>query len=316
MTQDLVQLFWIQPKEVASANTVSMNLLADAALQAGMALLPVTVEDIQVAVAMAGSQIHVRGKPVDRRSSLFHNKLYTWPTLEGAAWRSLALFDALERAGGCVAISRADNITSNDKLATIATVARAGIEVLPSFCVPTASLLSSGMMPADAGFDFPVVVKPAHWSGGRGVIRARDKAELLMALRLASASGITMVVQPMAGPRGDLTDVRVMCVDDEPLLAVREAVGADGTVHGATSGGLSCIAEVPAELCGPAQATAALFDSAWLGVDFLLADGRVFLSEVELDARLPASWADDARVQELTRQRFAAYRRRFELWRR
>lgn len=310
-------LYWIYPERTRRANDpVAWENYCAAAAKAGMDLQSISVDDIEIAYDGTHPQVFVKNRAIDPSRDFFHNKLHTWPMFQADVWRSLSTFQALESAGFCTLIPLSLNVLTNDKVSTLMQFADIpGVEQIATLNIPTRDFLSLGLRPSDIGISYPVVAKPAHWASGRGVSRAQDDGQLTMALRLASAAELTMVVQPQVGVGRVLRDVRVMCVDRQPMLAAARYQGADKTVNNAMGGGHTEIIPVPDELIEPAAKIAERVDTAWMGVDFLHDEDRYYLSEIEIDAYLPTSWMTDQSMRDVADLRFQAYRTEFEHWR-
>jgi hypothetical protein len=313
------RLYWFWPERTRPHNVredeAGWDSYRRAAELAGLRLELIAVDDVDLVADPAGPVAYVNGERADPRQVSFHNKLYTWPMFQADAWRSLAVFQGLAGAGYHLLVRPELNLISNDKAATLLHLRDVDRGWLPTVSLPTREFKQLRVRLAEAGIGFPVVVKPASWGSGKGVIRADDEPELLMALRLASAAELTMVVQPFLAPAGELADVRVYCVDREPAGALRRTAGSGGTVANVTSGGTAELVDVPAELRARAAAIAAWLDTPWLAVDFLF-DGRTYyLSEVEIDAYVGPVTARLPGMSHIMAARFRAYRARFDRWR-
>ncbi len=318
-----LRLYWFWPER-----TRLTTLLADdavwasyrkAAEAAGMTLDVISVDDVAVVAAPGGATVFVRGEPVDPAGSLFHTKLYTWPMFGPDVWRSLATFEEVAAAGYCTLIRPELNLTTNDKAATLMRLREVDRGWLPTVSLPTRELARLRVQLSEAGIDYPVVVKPSSWGSGKGVLVAHGESDLLTALRLASAAELTMVVQPLLGDvpgtggRG-IRDVRVYCVDGEPVGALRRTPAPDGTVANVTAGGLGELIEVPDELFSRARAIGRHLDTPWLGVDFLCVGDDAHLSEVEIDACIGPVTSRLPGMDLVLARRFEAYRGRFRQW--
>lgn len=285
-----------------------------AAKDAGLDLDIITVDDVDVLTTPEGTRVHVRGEAVDPRRALFHNKLYTWPAFAPDTWRYLAAFTAIEQAGYRTLFSTDLNVISNDKGATLAFLRGTDDDWLPTLTLTTRDFGGLRVRLAGTGIDYPVVAKPASWGAGMGVVRAADEAQLLQGLRLASAAELTMVVQPDLGAGEDFADIRVYCVDREPVGALCRVPAVAGSVANVTSGGRPRLIDVPEALVERSRAVARRMDTPWLGVDFLRHAGRHYLSEVEIDACVSPKTLELPGAADILRARFAAYRSDFDRW--
>ncbi len=309
-------LYWFWPERTRPQSVMEDEEGWDnyrrAAAAAGLRLELLSVDDVDIVADPARPRAYVKGELADPREVVFHNKLYTWPMFQADAWRSLALFEGLAGAGYHLLVRPELNLISNDKAATLLHLRGIDACWLPTMSLPTREFKQPRVRLSEAGIDYPVVVKPASWGAGQGVIRADSEPELLMALRLAGAAELTMVVQPFLAPGGELADLRVYCVDGYPAGALRRTAGNGGTVANVTSGGKAELVAVPPGLAKRAAAIAAWLDIPWLAVDFL-SDGReYYLSEVEIDAYVGRVTAQLPGMADIMAARFRAYRARFD----
>lgn len=313
------RLYWFWPERTRPQSVREdedgWDNYRQAAEAAGLRMELIAVDDVDILADPVGPRAYVKGEPADTQKVVFHNKLYTWPMFQTDVWRSLAVFQGLAGAGYHLLVRPELNLISNDKAATLLHLRDVDTGWLPTVSLPTREFKQLRVRLSEAGIDYPVVVKPASWGSGKGVIRADDEPELLMALRLASAAELTMVVQPFLAPAGELADIRVYCVDREPAGALRRTVDSGGTVANVTSGGKAELVAVPPELRERATAIAAWLDTPWLAVDFLF-DGRTYyLSEVEIDAYVGPVTAQLPGMADIMAARFRAYRAQFDRWR-
>lgn len=285
-----------------------------AAAAAGLRLDVVAVDDVDVLALPGAPRVHVRGEPVDAASTVFHTKLYTWPMFQTDVWRSLATFEAIAGAGYRTLIRPELNLVSNDKAATLLHLRGVDTGWLPTITVPTRDFTGLRVRLEEAGISYPVVVKPASWGSGKGVIRAEGESELLTALRLAAAAELTMVVQPFVGDGGESSDIRVYCVNRRPVGALLRTAADGGPTANVTLGGKARLVPVPEELRERAAAVAAHLDTPWLAVDFLFDGHTHYLSEVEIDAYVGPVTARLPGMAEILLARFRAYRADFDRW--
>lgn len=309
-------LYWFWPRrQVNSVIEEEWSWYTRAARDVGLTAKLISVDDIQVRILKSKLDVVVDGREIEFGRAIFHNKVYTWPEFQPDIWRSLALFDILESAGLAL-IPAHVNITSNDKFATICRVVNSGVEVdviLPTLLIQTRDYSLRGDF--IEGVSSSGVVKPSSWGGGAGVNAFSNHNELRRLLKLASASEMSMLVQPdlsldLSGP---LLDLRVLCLRGEPRLSIVRRPRARGQLANLSAGGDSTIEPVPADVHELARAIAALFPVDWIGVDFLIAGTRVYFSEVEIDAYLAPRWMEDDRFYRLAVERMAVYRDRLRI---
>lgn len=276
------RLLWFWPERDRYRPAPAWAMYRRVAQGLGADFDAVSVDDVTLATTDAGSTAFVRGRPVDRGSTVINNKIYTWPAFVPDIWRSLAAFRRLRAAGYLLMHDDALNLLAHDKAATLADLAGVAGPVLPTVAVETRQLdrLPEHVLPS-AGIDFPVMMKPGQWGGGMGAVRARDAAELTMAIRLASSAELSIVVQPLLPT--SVVDIRVYCLEGRPLLSAFRTAGEGQTVANLAGGGRAWLDDVPERLRDRASAAAARCGADWMAVDFLSDGPRDFLSEIEID---------------------------------
>ena len=306
-----VKLYWLFPETYQELYRQRWARYYDKHRQAaainGFDFQVATVDDIQIIADGSRKRAFIKGVDADPESTLIHNKVYPWPTFQLDIWRYVALCDQLKYAGYPCIVRTDLNLMANDKMASLLALGAVARPVLPTVSIFTRdfddinpSLLES------AGIGYPVVVKPAHWAKGMGVVRAYDEAQLVMALRLAAASELTMIVQPMLDI---VADIRVYCIDGTPKYGQARKIGRNRTVANTTSGGTYELGDVPEYLMERTRKVADVLDTPWLGVDYLQTADETYFSEVEIDAGLPVS---DPMTLPILTERFASYRRLFD----
>jgi hypothetical protein len=306
-TSEPVKFYWLRPHRGRRAKErwVADNIiepLGIGARRAGFEIRLIDIDDLAVEGTPEHSRLFVDGRPVEPESCLFHTKFMNTPVTQADTWRYFSTCALLESLGFCTTVPTMANVVWDDKLLTLLQARNADVPWLPTLRVPTRQFLSLKFF-GPFTLDFPVVVKPATWGAGNGINLARDGNELDSILQLAGAAELTMVVQPWLGP--DVTDVRVYCVDGEPVRA-RRRIPRDGKVTAnAQQGGDDELLDVPSELIGTCREIARATDLSYLSVDFLERKGNYWVSEVEPDA-------GTGRFEELVDLRFGAYRRRFD----
>ncbi|MFI7273046.1 RimK family alpha-L-glutamate ligase [Streptomyces sp. NPDC049879] len=196
----------------------------------------------------------------------------------------------------------------NDKFATAEALADSPVPLIPSVRVTTGrdlARLDYQRLVPDAWF--PVFVKPASWGRGLGCVRCPDRATLDAVLGLASGSGAAMVVQPSLGER--LTDLRVVAVEGE-IVAMYDRTGSgDSHVANVSRGGsVRERTDVAPEVRALLALVHRRFDLPYVCVDLLRTpDGRLWLSELELDGAVSALFGSPEAVRRVVGGRFLAY---------
>jgi hypothetical protein len=303
-----VVMYWLQAersnaRDASFVTEVKLPLWRRSAALAGMHLELIAPDDVVVSGSRDGIKVWVAGTPVDPTSCLFHTSLMPAPGAERDTWRLLSLAGVLEASGFHTTVPAAANLTTNDKLLTVMRYGVDGIDWLPTTRISTRGLC--GLPAGTADLSYPVVVKPANWGGGHGILRAESPDELRSILQLAGAGELTMVVQPWLGY--GVVDFRVYCFDGVAYRANARTPIGTALVGNVCQGGKIEIVDIPDALRGPAEAVAKLLGLSYTCVDFLQYEGRYWLSEVEVDGGAPD--------EDMTNRRFAAYRVAFDRFR-
>jgi glutathione synthase/RimK-type ligase-like ATP-grasp enzyme len=306
ITSANVVMYWLEAQRIRQAahEYVRTKYLPDmvrAASRAGLDLVMVTVDDVVVRALPDGTRVLVQGSEVRADSCFFHTKLMTWPDAQADAWRMLSLFDVLEAAGFHTTVPTALNITTNDKLLTLLRYVDFEATPIPTWRISTRQF--TWLPIRDLGLDYPLVVKPANWGAGYGIVRVETPQELQAVLQLSGAGELNMVIQPWLGP--DTVDYRVYCIDGIARRACTRKPQTGAVASNTFQGGALEYIDVPQRLVAPAERIAKSLGLAYACVDFLEAGGKIWLSEIEADG---AANTDAG----LSTARFAAYRRQFD----
>jgi len=299
-----VVMYWLRTRRAANLDRGLAAVIEHcrrAAAANRMELRHVSVDDIVVATSPVGVSVTIAGVPADRANTFFHTKLMTWPETEKDTWRFVSTADLLAAAGFHTTVPTSVNVATNDKLLTLVTYAMDDIPWVPSIRVSTRGF--SRIDPAAMPVEFPAIVKPANWGGGYGIQKVSSYSELEAVLQLAGGGEITMVVQPWLGEK--VADNRVYCIDGVGVAATTRVAAAGAIVGNLHQGGRLEVIDVPDELRAPAQRIARLVGLPYVCIDFLEADGRYYLSEIEVDGGTSGN-------EQLGVQRFGAYRRGFD----
>jgi glutathione synthase/RimK-type ligase-like ATP-grasp enzyme len=301
-----VVMYWLEAQRIRRAaqeyfRTKYLPEMVHAASQAGMDLVMVTVDDIVVQAVPGKAKVLVQGSEVRADSCFFHNKLMTWPDAQADAWRLLSLFNVLEAAGFHTTVPASLNIATNDKLLTLLRYPDPEAAPIPTWRISTRQF--TWLPVGDLGMNYPLVVKPANWGAGYGIIRVETPQELQQVLQLSGAGELNMVIQPWLGP--DTVDYRVYCIEGSARRACTRKPQTGAVASNTFQGGVLEYIDVPQRLVAPSERIAKSLGLAYACIDFLEAGGKIWLSEVEADGAAN-------REAELTAARFAAYRRQFD----
>lgn len=181
---------------------------------------------------------------------------------------------------------RRDVLFSRNKAEVLTRLNNAGVPV------PTSTLISNpvddtAVREALDGFEFPVVVKPNSTTRGVGVTKAHDVDSVLGVVDYlnlvhdyrATGDKSYLIQEFVPGA----TDYRVMVLDGEYVGAVERRLPAtaedDRWKHNVHRGAEATGIELDAELRDLAETVASIVDIRLVGVDLLVADDRVVVSE-------------------------------------
>lgn len=177
-------------------------------------------------------------------------------------------------------------LDSRNKAATIARLDRAGLPV-PETVLVSNPVEEDAVLEAAATIGYPLVVKPNSTTRGRGVTRVDDPDSLLGVVDYLS------LVHDVPTTRDrsyllqefipDATDYRVMVIDGRCVGAVRrQAPGGDRWRHSVHRGATATGVQPDEAIRDLAGETAAVLDLSYLGVDLLVADGQVTVTETNV----------------------------------
>ena len=171
-------------------------------------------------------------------------------------------------------------LTSRNKAGVLAALDRDGIPV-PESVLVSSPIEEESLRAVFERFDSPVVVKPNSATRGIGITKVGDVdsflgvCDYLGLLHEFPATGDKAFLVQEYLP--DARDYRLMVIDGECLGGVeRQGAGWKHNVHrGAEAVGVP----VPEDLAALAERVASVLDIPYLGVDLLVADERVLVTE-------------------------------------
>ena len=186
-------------------------------------------------------------------------------------------------------------LTSRNKAEVLATLDRAGV------AVPDTVMVSDPVDEADLRavydrFDPPVVIKPNSTTRGIGVARVGDLdsflgvCDYLDLVHDYRATGDKAFLVQEYLP--DARDYRVMVLDGEYVGAVERRLRDDASgrwKHNVHRGAVAEGIDAPPEHRALAERTADVLDVDFLGVDLLLADGRLVVNETNARPTIDAA---------------------------
>ncbi|MBC8536553.1 D-alanine--D-alanine ligase family protein [Feifania hominis] len=200
---------------------------------------------------------------------------------------------------GCDVLSAAIGM---DKAVQKDVLRAAGVPVLPAvsfYARDFAAGREEHIERIEAALEYPLIVKPANLGSSVGIKKAKDRAELLAAVDLASSFAVKIVVEHAIE---NLKEINCSCLGDyasaqasaleEPVAADEILSYADKYMAGGSKGMSAATRKLPAELSGEltesireiaVQTFRALGCNGVVRIDFLLDrdDGdRVYVNEV------------------------------------
>lgn len=287
-----VRAYWIRPErnkrfvqDYLDDNTFARNTAV--AAECGLDLRVISVDDILVSMVESATIVQVGGETVVPTEVFFHVKLMTFPSYESETWRTISTAELLRSTGFHVSTPLELNVLAGDKLLTLVQLQRRVLDHLGSQlvrCLPTVRVstrqfysLPQGALP----FPLPVIVKPSSWGGGNAVAVVRTVGALDAQLQIAGAAALTMIVQPWLGQ--GTSDLRVYCVDGTVQSAWERRPAPSAVVANYGMGGSYAQINLPVDVADAAHAVAQFIGAPYLCIDFLLKDGRYWLSEIEPD---------------------------------
>lgn len=266
----------------------------------------ITSESIDVTTDGRGSfRAFVNGKEAPVDSSVFVTALYGLPQHLPDAWGQFSTFALLEAAGYYLPVLPHLSLLTNDKMATYRLVAGTGVQWLPTVRLNTGRELESRPWQERLGdLRFPLIVKPATWGGGLGIVVANNLPELRGILGLAGATCAPVVLQSLLVGR-TIWDYRVYCIGGKPALTlVRKPAGGD-YVANVARGGSAKYTAMPDALQAPVDRILKILGVDYLCIDFLFDGETYWFSEVELDGAIP-DWEEDVAVNAFA-ERYRTY---------
>lgn len=264
-------------------------------------------------IMIAGREAFWKQEPLHPARDILVYDIRPEPPLTTDLWSSISLVRSLETLGFWSAIPLQEAVLFNDKFATAEALSDSPIPIIPSVRVVAGRdihKLDYQRLVPDSWF--PVFVKPASWGRGLGCVRCGDRATLDAVMGLASGSDATMLIQPSVGEVK--ADIRVVVIEGEIVAMYDRVPGAQSHVANLSRGG-SVVERVT--LDAPVDALVRLisrrFDISYLCIDLLMAaDGRIWLSELELDGAVSALFGDPEAMKRVVGRRFQTYAERLD----
>lgn len=253
-------------------------------------------------------EVFVDGQPVTPADTMFVTELWTFPHQIVDAFKQISMFMVLEQLGFYLPVPPRLSMIANDKLATALYLADCPIPPIPTFRFGTGRDDSITGDASLAALPYPVVVKPAGWGGGLGVLLAEDERKVRALASLAAGSDTDLVCQPYLGD--GTIDYRLYFVDGQVHTTMQRVPQPGEVVANTSRGGTAAYVDLPAPLTEAVAYLAEKFPIPYFCADFLFDGSDFHLSEIELDGAYAAD--HNGQTTGLLEARFAAYARRHE----
>ena len=310
-------MYWVFPDRESTRRrpmwqAAFWNAYEEVAAELGMRWVSAPPDAIAVdANDLANPKVYVAGERATPADSLFVTVPYTLPYQPMDVFNQYAIYAVLEQCGFYLPAPPKWAAVNNDKLATSLFLRGSPIPAIPTVRIGTGPDLGSRLYePVLAGVTYPAIVKPTGWCSGWGVNLARTEEDLRNLLSLAQGGDTAMVVQPYLG--AGTTDYRVMVVDGEPHTVARRSPQPGALVANYGRGKYE-YAPMPSELAETVDFFVRKLPVPYFCVDFLVADGRFWLSEIELDGAIVCPDPDDPEAvrgqRAIIEARFRAYQK-------
>ncbi|HEU5469472.1 MAG TPA: hypothetical protein VFV67_02375 [Actinophytocola sp.] len=248
-------------------------------------------------------EVFVDGVRVSPADTMFVTELYTFPHQIPDTFKQMSLFTVLQQAGFYLPIPPELSLIANDKMATALYLADCPVPPIPTFRFGTGRDEPVTGAATLAALPYPVVVKPAGWGGGLGILVAEDERQVRTIASLASGSDCDLVCQAYLGD--GTADYRLYFIDGRVHSILRRIPSPGEVVANVARGGRADYVDLPAPLTATVDYLADKFPIPYFCADFLY-DGTAFhLSEIELDGAYAADHA--GRTTGLLEARFASY---------
>ncbi len=183
---------------------------------------------IDIVGSEKGYEVYVEGELVTPENTIFNTDIYGLPHQHLDVWQQLTTFLLLENAGFYLPVPPVLSCLANDKLLTNQFFKDTNLKLISTLRINTGRNLEYKVLnPLIEQMGFPMIVKPASWGAGVGVIIAQDYNQLQGILGLASASDVTMVLQPLLNSTA-LIDFRVYIIDGKPHTVMARRASEEG----------------------------------------------------------------------------------------
>lgn len=315
------RIIWVYPDRATTwQRTVEANIwdvYVDIAREQKFEMSLCAPEDISFTRAPRSRQpgVFVKGEVVTPYDTVFVTAVWSLAHQMGDVANELFLYRLLKKLGFYLPIDPDISMLTTDKYAAYLEFIDSPIPPIPTYRIGTGrNAASKDYQHALSDLKFPVIVKPAYWGMGVGVSRATNLDELHGLVGLASASNTSLLCQPDLGASTE--DYRVYMISGQPHTTIRRTPHGAALTANLTSGGSVKCVDLPEGLIPAVEYVHQRIGLEFYSIDFLHADGKFWLSELEPDAAIgfPESETSRARQHQDINARFAAYYQQHEEW--
>jgi len=315
------RIIWVYPDRATTRQRASelniWDVYAGIAREQNFEMSLCAPEDISFTRAPRSHQpdVLVEGEVVTPDDTVFVTAVWSLAHQMSDVANELFLYRLLQKLGFYLPIDPDISMLTTDKYATYLEFLDSPVPPIPTYRIGTGrNSACKDYQRALSDLDFPVIVKPTYWGMGVGVSRATNFDELHGLVGLASGSNTALVCQPDLGPGTE--DFRVYMISGRPHTTIRRSPHGTALTANVTSGGSMEFVDLPEELTLAVEYVHERIGLEYYSIDFLHANGRFWLSELEPDAAIgfPESEAVRVRQHADISARFAAYHRQHDAW--
>jgi glutathione synthase/RimK-type ligase-like ATP-grasp enzyme len=308
------RLFWVFPDRNTDAQQEQefrrvWSVYAEILREDGIEFALVKPDDIHFDCTGDRSCCFVQGEICSPADTIFVTVIWAMPHQVIDVCNQMFLYSTLEAFGFYLPIPPQIAYVSEDKLATYLHLSGCPARPIPSRRIAAGrDSYTKNYRWATSNIEYPVLVKPAHWSLGIGVCIAENAEHLHGLIGLARGAETPLIIQPFID---HAIDNRVYVIDGKPKLLLKRTPAAGAMTANLASGGRAeWTDEIPDALVESINYIYQRMPIPFLAMDFLFDGERYWLSEIEPDGALVFDDEDAhlrARQVAAARARFRAY---------
>jgi hypothetical protein len=283
---------------------------AEVAADLGLAFSLDMPEDFSVDATNARDpKVYVRGERVTPQDTIFVTSLYSLPHQVQDVCNQIFAFSILEAAGFYLPVPPQLSYIGEDKAATMIHLSESPTPLLPTVRIGAGREAMTGHYDAAlASLAYPIILKPAYWGMGLGVLTVNNIHDLRGAISLAAGSDTAMVAQPFLDVK---IERRAYVVNGTTVHALYGSKEGYCLMASRKEGGIRRrgFSDLPPELESTVEYVASRLPTPYFTLDFIFDGDQYWVTEIELDgaAGFGGSPADDAIARDIVHARFSAY---------